>query len=160
VTSSPPLYFAYGSNLNQAQMAERCPGHRVLGRAVLPGHALRFRGHGRDWAGAVATVEPATGEDVHGVVFALTEAHYRALDHYEGFDGEGAASNLYDRVTRRVVMEESGEEIEVRTYVIRPLPEGRPSRRYLDAIVAGMRHHGLPAAAIARLESLPASGDD
>lgn len=150
-------YFAYGSNLEPRQMAKRCPGHRVLGRAVLRDHAIRFRGYGRDWAGAVATVEPLPGHDVHGVVFELTEAHYRALDQYEGRDGEGAPTNLYDRVPVRVRMED-GRQVEVDTYVMRLDPEGTPSRRYRDAILAGMRHHGLPAEAIAELESHPTTG--
>ena len=77
--SSPALYFAYGSNLEPVQMATRCPGHRVVGRASLPGYALAFRGYGRDWAGAVATIEPRYGAIVHGVVFEITAAHYATL---------------------------------------------------------------------------------
>ncbi len=156
--TEPAPYFAYGSNLNPRQMEQRCPGHRVVGRAVLRDHVMRFRGDGCDWAGAVATVEPAAGHDVHGVVFALTQEHYDALDHYEGFDGEGADTSLYDRVARRVEME-GGEVVAVETYVIRPLAEGTPSRRYRDAIVAGMRHHGLPEEAIAQVECVPTSDD-
>jgi hypothetical protein len=148
-----PLYFAYGSNLNPEQLAERCPGHRVVGRAVLRDHVLRFRGYGRDWEGAVATVEPRPGSDVHGVVFALTRAHYDALDGYEGCDGPGAETNLYDRVPARVELE-GGRPVDVLTYVMRPHPEATPSRRYRDAILAGMRHHALPAAAIAALEAV------
>lgn len=155
----PGLYFAYGSNLDPAQMAERCPGHRVVGRAVLPDHVVRFRGYGRDWEGAVATVEPLPGHDVHGVVFALTPEHYASLDFYEGYDGVGAVSNLYDRVPRRVRME-NGAYVDVLTYVIRPLAQGAPSRRYRDAIVRGMRHHGLPAAAIAEIEGVAAATGD
>jgi gamma-glutamylcyclotransferase (GGCT)/AIG2-like uncharacterized protein YtfP len=154
--AGPPLYFAYGSNLDPVQMEERCPGHEVVGRAVLRGHALRFRGYGRDWEGAVATVEPAEGHDVHGVVFALTGAHYALLDGYEGCDGPGAASNLYDRVATRVEME-GGELVDVQTYVMRRHPEGAPSRRYRDAIVRGMRHHGLPTTAIGEIERVVAA---
>ena len=149
--SKLPLYFAYGSNLNPAQMAARCPGHRVVGRASLPGYALRFRGYGRDWAGAVGTVEPLAGSIVHGVLFELTAEHYATLDEYEGYDGPGAASNLYDRVEIEVVRED-GTPVRALTYVIRPLEEGLPSRAYRDAIVAGLRHHGLPEEYVARLE--------
>jgi gamma-glutamylcyclotransferase (GGCT)/AIG2-like uncharacterized protein YtfP len=148
-----PAYFAYGSNLNPTQMEDRCPGHRVVGRAVLHDHALDFRGHGRDWAGAVATVEPCPGSVVHGVVFALTREHYDALDHYEGCEGPGAPGNLYDRVPVRVELE-AGGTLDVLTYVMRPRPAGAPSRRYREAILAGMRHHGLPASAIAELEAV------
>ena len=150
--TKPPLYFAYGSNLNPVQMAARCPGHRVLGRASLPGYALRFRGYGRDWAGAVGTVEPAPGQVVHGVLFELTPEHYATLDEYEGYDGPGAASNLYDRVEIEVVRED-GTSVPCLTYVIRPLAEGLPSRAYRDAIVAGLLHHGLPAEYIAAVSS-------
>lgn len=144
-SGTPPLYFAYGSNLNPVQMAQRCPGHRVVGRASLADHALRFRGYGRDWAGAVGTVEPEEGGTVWGAVFEITPEHYATLDGYEGYDGPDEASNLYDRVHVEVRLE-SGEVVPCLTYVIRPLPEGLPSAAYRDAIVAGLRHHGLPAA--------------
>ena len=42
------LYFAYGSNLSSARMAARVPSARVVARAQLPGHALRFHKVGRD----------------------------------------------------------------------------------------------------------------
>lgn len=153
-STQPALYFAYGSNLEPIQMAHRAPGHRVVGRAVLRDHELRFRGYGRDWAGAVATIEPAPGRVVHGVVFAITPAHYDALDHYEGYDGPGAATNVYDRVPARVEME-GGGGADVLTYRMTLAPEGAPSRRYRDAILTGMRHHGMPAAAIEALEQVP-----
>jgi gamma-glutamylcyclotransferase (GGCT)/AIG2-like uncharacterized protein YtfP len=153
----PPLYFAYGSNLNPTQMSARCPGHIVVGRAFLPGYGLRFRGYGRDWAGAVGTIEPAAGSTVHGALFELTPEHYATLDQYEGYDGPGAASNLYDRVEIEVLRED-GSKAPALTYVIRPLAEGLPSQAYRDAIVAGLRHHGLPDDYIAGLEALEVAG--
>ena len=93
-----PVYFAYGSNLEPDQMRARCPGSRVLCRAILPDHVLVFRGFSRDWEGAVATVEPAPGEVVHGVVFEVTPADVESLDRYEGYLGPQHAANLYDRV--------------------------------------------------------------
>jgi len=153
----PPLYFAYGSNLNPVQMAARCPGHVVVGRASVPGYSLRFRGYGRDWAGAVGTIEPAPGKVVHGALFELTPEHYSTLDQYEGYDGPGAASNLYDRVEIEVLRED-GIRVPALTYVIRPLAEGLPSQAYRDAIVAGLRHHGLPDDYIAGLAALEVTG--
>ncbi len=151
-TSLPP-YFAYGSNLNPSQMARRCPGHRVIGRATLEDHVLRFRGHGEDWGGAVATVEGAPGERVHGVVFDLTAEHYEALDRYEEWKGDDAPDNLYDRV-ERVVVGEDGIAMRVLTYVMTKASIGPPSRRYVDAILAGMEHHGLPQESIDRLRAV------
>ena len=48
-------YFAFGSNLDQEQMRARCPSAKLLGPAVLPGHALAFAGYSHRWGGAVAT---------------------------------------------------------------------------------------------------------
>jgi gamma-glutamylcyclotransferase (GGCT)/AIG2-like uncharacterized protein YtfP len=146
-------YFAYGSNLNPEQMAARCPGHRVIGRARLLEHAIRFRGEGHDWEGAVASVEPEPGSTVFGALFALTPGHYAALDDYEGCD-EG----LYARV-ERVVIDETGRPVRALTYVMRADPPGLPSRRYVDAIVRGMRHHDLPADAIAAMAATPVTGE-
>ncbi len=149
-----PLYFAYGSNLNPRQMESRCPGHRVVGRASLAGYALKVRGYGRDWAGAVGTIEPAEGSTVWGAVFELTAAHYATLDEYEGYDGPGAATSLYDRVEITVELEGVGPT-RCLTYVMRRDPEGLPSSAYRGAILAGLRHHALPPAYIAALERHP-----
>lgn len=149
---APLLYFAYGSNLNPSQMAERCPGHRVLGRARLERHTIRFRGYGRDWEGAVATVEPDVRSTVWGALFELTTEHLTRLDEYEGYDGPGAPTNLYDRVLVTVVPE-GRDLVHALTYVMRPHDEGVPSRIYVETILEGMRHHGLPADAIERLAS-------
>jgi hypothetical protein len=46
------------------------------------------------------------------------------------------------------------------TYVIRPLAEGLPSRAYRDAIVAGLKHHGLPGDYVASVQRIEvASGN-
>ena len=151
-----PLYFAYGSNLHVPQMTRRCPGHRVVGRARLVEHALCFRGHSRDWGGAVATVELARGEAVWGVVFTLTADDYTSLDRYENYFGPGAPKNMYDRLSVRLLLED-GREVDALTYVMRPQAGGAPSRRYLGTIVDGGRQHGLPAdyvAALARTKTV------
>jgi hypothetical protein len=38
------LYFAYGSNLNIAGMAQRCPAAKPVSRFLLPNARLVFRG--------------------------------------------------------------------------------------------------------------------
>ena len=50
-----PVYFAFGSNMNAAQMRHRCPRAYAEASAVLLGHRLAFSGcYGEnDGAGAV-----------------------------------------------------------------------------------------------------------
>ena len=37
-------YLAYGSNLNVRQMMHRCPGAKPVGKMVLEGYELLFKG--------------------------------------------------------------------------------------------------------------------
>ena len=149
-----PLYFAYGSNLDPEQMELRSPGHRVLCRAILHDHALAFHGENRAWGGAVAAADPRGGCQVYGVVYQIKAADFAALDRTEGYSGPGEPGNFCERVQLPVELE-NGETLEVFTYVLSaPAPPGLPSRSYRWALLKGMRHHGLPAAAIAAIESL------
>lgn len=78
------IYFAYGSNLDDRQMRERCASARVEARAVLPNHALAFGGFSARWGGAVATVAPTPGAEVEGLLYRLGPADLGSLDSHEG----------------------------------------------------------------------------
>ncbi|MXZ01981.1 gamma-glutamylcyclotransferase [Candidatus Poribacteria bacterium] len=70
-------YFAYGSNMNIAQMRERCPGITHIGRYQLDGFRLVFNYH--------ADIVPAEGCTVHGALWSITPGYEAALDRYEGY---------------------------------------------------------------------------
>ncbi len=106
---NPVLYFAYGSNLDDAQMRERCSDARVLGRATLPNYALVFGGFSHRWGGAVASVVRAKGACVEGLLYELGNVDLRALDRFEGHPF------AYERVIRWV-RNESGRRRRVMTY--------------------------------------------
>lgn len=76
------LYLAYGSNLNQAQMAVRCPGAKMFCTTKLKNYRLRFRGGTYH---AVATVEREKGCSVPAIIWEITESDEEALDRYEGY---------------------------------------------------------------------------
>ena len=72
-------YFAYGSNLNVQQMAQRCPDAEIVGSAYFPKWRLIFR----NVASIVYTGNP---DDMLPVgIWEITDACERALDRYEGF---------------------------------------------------------------------------
>lgn len=77
------IYLAYGSNMNQKQMAYRCPTAQVLGTSELPGYEMVFRGNRYD--NGVATVEPLEGGSVPVLLWDIQKQDEKALDHYEGF---------------------------------------------------------------------------
>lgn len=154
------LYFAFGSNLNPEQMAHRCPGNKVVGMAVLRDHKLAFPLTSPDWDGGVAGVQVAHGQNVWGVVYELTDEHVAALDQYEGFVGPGDDHNLYERerVWVELTRPDDGSiprRVRAEYYVPRVTNASPPSRRYLDAILAGARHHKLPDEYIAILNRIP-----
>jgi hypothetical protein len=73
------LYFAYGSNLDLEQMAQRCPDAEIVGPVRLENYELRFRGSG------FATVAPKKGSVVYGLVWKITPNCEQSLDRYEEF---------------------------------------------------------------------------
>jgi hypothetical protein len=79
------LYFAYGSNLDLAQMARRCGAPLAVGIASLPDVELAFVGRSALWEGkGVATLRPAPGRCVPGVLYVLGEEDVEKLDGWEG----------------------------------------------------------------------------
>ena len=58
------LYAAYGSNLDPAQMHQRCPHSPVAGTGWLEGWRLTFGGEDLGWEGSLATLVEAPGEHV------------------------------------------------------------------------------------------------
>lgn len=76
------LYIAYGSNMDTVQMAYRCHGARLLGKAELLGYSLLFKG---PKTGAYATVEKEKGSKVPVLLWEITEPDEKNLDRYEGF---------------------------------------------------------------------------
>jgi gamma-glutamylcyclotransferase (GGCT)/AIG2-like uncharacterized protein YtfP len=153
------LYFAYGSNLDPVQMRERCPGHTVVGLAVLHDHRIAFPLYSNDWESGVAGLVHAHGQKVWGVLYDLTESDLASLDRYEGWQGPDSQHNLYDRetVTVELVRPDDGSvprRVRATTYYPRLLNPSPPSRRYLDAILRGARHHRLPEEYIEQLRTV------
>jgi gamma-glutamylcyclotransferase (GGCT)/AIG2-like uncharacterized protein YtfP len=158
------LYFAYGSNLDPEQMRSRCPDAIVVGLAALRDHRLSFPRNSEAWGGGTCGFQLAHGETVWGVLFDVSEECLRSLDAFEGFKGPGDQHNLYDReqVTVELTRPDDGSvprRVRASAYVARPSNPSPPSRRYLETILRGARHHRLPEEYIARLAAIVAAPD-
>ena len=131
---SNKLYLAYGSNLNLAQMAQRCPGAKVVDSTELKNYRLLFRGA---HAAAVATVEPMKGGSVPVLVWSITPADEAALDRYEGYPF------LYRKETVKVRL--NGKSTAVMMYIMnekgRPLDV--PGCYYYSVILDGYKDAGF-----------------
>ncbi len=128
-------YFAFGSNLDAAQMARRCPGARVVGHARLEAHRLGFAGWSPTRKGAVATVLPDAGASVMGVLYRLEAEDLGRLDAAEGHPW------FYER--RRVrVRAADGRYRAAWTYVLDAEP-GLPAAAYLTLIARAYARLGF-----------------
>jgi phage replication-related protein YjqB (UPF0714/DUF867 family) len=124
------FYFAYGSNLCVRQMAQRCPDAANPRRAVLADHDWLINQRG------VATVEPLPGTQVHGVVWQLSDHDLATLDSAEGVPAR------YRRDQLTVQTEDGPSDAWV--YIDHRVNLGPPRPGYLDRIIDGALHHGLP----------------
>ena len=142
------LYFAYGSNMDDAQMAGRCPGAERVGRAFLEDHKLGFVGRSYTWYGrGVATAVPADGERLPGVLWRVEGPHFRALDRCEGVP----TSYVRERVP--VVRRGACEPAHV-YFANSPVPNG-PSFVYADVIRKAHRRIGVSAAVLRDAVGMP-----
>jgi gamma-glutamylcyclotransferase len=151
------LYFAYGSNLDWTQMRSRCASAQFVAIASLPDYSLCFPRYSRSRRGDVASIVPAAGDLVWGVVHRLDETDRYALDAAEGFRSDRhPARNSYQRVDITVLKHgHLAEPLDVFTYIAQPQPNFGPcgpSDEYRALILSGARYWGLPAEYLRSIE--------
>ena len=153
------LYFAYGSNLDPAQMQERCPSARCIGISRLDGHRLAFTRKSINRGCGVADVVPAADESVWGVLFQILNAEdIPRLDTEEGYRSERPKErNAYIRCERDVSLIIGGIETTIRAAIYIGNPQAvppLPNRAYREQLVSGARHWQLPEHYVQKLERI------
>ena len=137
-------YFAYGSNMNPGQLAERCSAARVVCAACLPGYRLAFYGRNRVWDGGRETVVQESGQHVWGVLYELSFGDAASLDVWSSVRLDGGGAYFHYPV---LVWDVAGREHTAVLYKKDVLgPPVPPSSQYLAHIVAGAEANKLPAA--------------
>jgi len=126
-------YFAYGSNLNRKQMAERCPDSKPRFIATLPNYKLIFTGWSRQQRGGTASIKPLKNNKVLGAVYEVSEADLRRLDKHEGHPA------IYNRLNV-IVWTDTDEQVEALTYIkTEQSQETQPSQEYLAILQQGYK---------------------
>jgi gamma-glutamylcyclotransferase (GGCT)/AIG2-like uncharacterized protein YtfP len=126
-----PLYFAYGSNMDCAAMAGRCPASTPLGPARLARHRLIVTADG------YASVVRDPHRTVWGLLWDVVLADMPALDRYED-----VAGGLYVKVSQPVIATRGVRRALI--YVARNRAVGQPRPAYLEGVVQAARDAGLP----------------
>lgn len=138
--------FAYGANLDESEMARRCPGARPAGVARLPG--WRFLTNRRGWG----TIVPCPDGLVYGLLWQVTPSDVAALDDYEGLP-EG----LYGR-DQIEVFALDGRIVKAWAYFAADSEPGPPQPGYLEQVSAAAERLGFPAEYVAGLRAGLAGG--
>lgn len=133
------LYFAYGSNMQRAAMARRCPTARAIGPAQLTGYEFFV---GIDGWGSV---KPRPGCTVYGVLWRLTPRDIAALHAYELLH-----KGLYD--VRHLPVRLGSRRFAAMIYLLRRRVPGRPKPGYVEMIAAAARGWKLPERYIRSVE--------
>ena len=149
-------YFAYGSNLDAGTFLGRRRMQPLETRVgVLDHFELRFDLPVGPGERGVANIAPREGASVWGALYLLTHREAERLDRTEGVH-----FGAYRRLDVEV-RDASAARVAAFTYhAARGVAGRKPSRRYLGLILAGARHHGLPAAYVDRLRGLPLAVDE
>lgn len=138
-------YFAYGSNMDEEQMTERCPTAERVDVAMLSDHALVFNRRGSYRPGGVASVAASPGDRVYGVLWRISSSDLEGLDETEDPDA-------YERRTDTI---RGLDGTSWRGYVYEAIPEGtfEPDGEYLDLLVEAAQKASLPGPYIEGLKA-------
>ena len=143
-----PLYAAYGSNLDPAQMLQRCPHSPLQGTGWVVGWRLTFGGEDYGWEGALSTIVEDPGTQVFVALYDVTRHDLAALDGWEGAD-----SGLYSKIRVRVQTLEGS--VLAYAYVLNGYEGGLPSARYLGMLADAAEQAGAPADYVQELRHRP-----
>ena len=133
------LHFAYGSNMHHAVMRKHAPAAEPVGVATLAAHRFIIAADG------YASVAPASGASVYGLLWRITPRDRVTLDAWENVEG-----GLYRAATLPVL--QHGQHSPALVYIARDGPVGRPRAGYMEVVVEAARALELPADYIALLE--------
>ena len=144
-----PLYAAYGSNMDPAQMKERAPYSPMAGTGWLEGWRLTFGGEDFALGGrALHGGRGPEGEQVFVVLYDVPDHDAARLDRWEG--GE---LGLHKKLRLRVHTLEG--DVLAWIYVLDAYEGGEPSARYLGVIADAAEQAGAPDDYVAALRNRP-----
>ncbi len=149
--SRVPLYAAYGSNMDPAQMMQRAPHSPTAMTGWLIGWRLTFGGEDLGWEGALATVVEDPGSQVFVVIYDVTPEDEKLLDRWEGED-----FGLHKKLKLRVHTLDGS--VLAWLYVLDAYEGGLPSARYLGVVADAAEAAGAPEDYVTELRSRPCAG--
>lgn len=132
-------YVAYGSNMSRQQMAQRCPGARLISTGRIQGARLEFYTH-------ATIVGSEIKEDfVPVAVWAISARHEKSLDRYEGYPSYYTKANC-------LVHMDNGGQVKGMVYLMALIRDQPPTMLYADGIRKAYEDLGLSSQIMPILE--------
>ncbi len=141
-------YFAYGSNLSETQMYNRCPNSKLFKKAVLKGYKLYFTIYSPKWGGGCADVIKENGEEVWGLVYKISSEDLARLDSFEGHPIHYRRFHTYVFDKKKKIGVEVYEVVDKKPFI-------KPTKEYLDIIKNACRKFSFPKHYVQYIESIP-----
>jgi gamma-glutamylcyclotransferase (GGCT)/AIG2-like uncharacterized protein YtfP len=133
-------------------MRKRCPGHQLVGTALLSNHRVVCNKKSDNGVDYYAGIHCSSGDAVLGALYQLTEEDITSLDVSEGCKDAGRhyIRNEKDFFLRNW---ETGQVINAFTYfVVEPVGSKKPTSGYAAKIFQGCHDHGFPKEYVKNLE--------
>lgn len=142
-------YFAYGSNMDQKQMKERCPNSKLIGKGVLNEYKLAFTIYSQKRRCGCADIVASPNKEVWGLIYSLTAADLIKLDRFE------RTPDNYRRIHLEIE-DESGNKLKVETYEVvnKTTTDLKPSKDYLSKITKATKEFSFPDSYKKMLETI------
>ena len=126
-------YFAYGSNMDKAQMKERKIEFTQMFSGIMRNWQLVFNKQAHNKVGAgYANITPKESSLVEGIIYKINEESIGKLDKHEVFPTH------YQRL--EMLIESKGKLVKCTIYIANPtkIREGlKPEKCYLDLLLKG-----------------------
>ncbi len=143
-----PLYAAYGSNLDTAQMLERAPHSPARGNGWLMGWRLTFGGPELGFEGALVTVVEEPLSQVFVMLYDVPVFDEAELDRWETPE-----LGIYRKIKVRVATLDG--DVTAWLYALNGYEGGLPGARYLGIIADAAESAGAPDDYVADLRRRP-----
>ena|SRR5688572_2023937 len=144
------LYFAYGSNMNQARLVARVGAVKKVGIMRLNEYSLVFDTAGKATSVFANLQKTGNAKDfVEGVLYELTPAQIKILDRYELF---------YNRVLENVGGKTINIYICINALYKNTQKYKKPSPDYLNHLLQGAKENNLTATYEKIYKMIPPAG--
>jgi gamma-glutamylcyclotransferase (GGCT)/AIG2-like uncharacterized protein YtfP len=120
-------FLAYGSNMSRFQMRDRCPKAKFIKTVTIPGFKFIINSKG------VATIIMNSDSTIEGILWELTEACEKSLDHFEGV-------NEFEYEKKYFNIDEFPDSL---VYIATDSVLGQPRSGYLEKIIAAAERENL-----------------